>query len=53
MKFLTSILLFPGNIVLKMIGISVAEDSGIIRSFINSVFWGAIILGVAMKYYAV
>ncbi|MEE9375348.1 MAG: hypothetical protein V3V04_03320 [Rhizobiaceae bacterium] len=51
MKFLTSLLLLPGNIVLKMIGITVEEDSGIVRSFINSVFWGAIVLGIAMQYF--
>ena len=49
-NMLLSILFFPGNLVLKLIGVSVAEDSGIVRSFINSIFWGAVILLVVLNY---
>ena len=41
---LTQLLLLPGTIVLGLIGVSVEEDSGVLRSFINSIFWGVISL---------
>ncbi len=49
-KMLLAVLFLPGNIVLKMIGVTVAEDSGIVRSFINSIFWGTLILLVVLNY---
>ena len=40
----------PGTLVLHFLGVSVEEDSGIVRSFINSSFWGAIALAIALHY---
>lgn len=37
---LLAILFFPGTLILKLFGITVEQDEGIMRSFINSVFWG-------------
>ncbi len=48
---LTTLLFLPGTLVLNHLRISVDEDGGIIRSFINSSFWGAVVLGVALKYW--
>jgi hypothetical protein len=45
------LLFLPGNIVLKFLGVSIEEDGGVIRSFINSVFWGILCLAIAMKYF--
>ena len=50
MNFFLKILFLPGNIVLKAIGVSVEEDSGILRSFINASFWGCIALLIALSY---
>lgn len=47
---LLKILFWPGNVVLRFLGVSVEEDSGIVRSFINSSVWGAIALGIALHY---
>ncbi len=44
------ILFLPGTLVLKRLGISVEEDGGIIRSFINASFWGAIALAIALQF---
>jgi uncharacterized membrane protein len=44
-----SLLFLPGTLVLQFLGISVEEDSGILRSLLNSCFWGAITLGIALK----
>ena len=51
LKFLTNILFLPGTLVLNLIGVSVEQDSGIFRSFINACFWGAISLPVALNFY--
>ena len=51
LHFFTSILFLPGTLVLNMLGVSVEEDSGVIRSFINSSFWGAIALGIGLNYW--
>ena len=47
---LLNLFFLPGNLVLRSLGISVKEDSGIIRSFINSSVWGAIALVIALNY---
>ena len=47
---LLKILFLPGTLVLRFLGVSVEEDSGIVRSFINSSFWGAIALAIALHY---
>lgn len=52
LKMMTDLLFLPGTLVLKRLNISVEEDGGIIRSFINSSFWGAVILGLALKYWS-
>lgn len=51
-RLLTTILFLPGTIVLKRLGVSVEEDGGILRSFINASFWGMICLLIALKYFA-
>ncbi len=49
-KLAQHILFLPGTLVLNRLGVSVEEDGGIIRSFINSCFWGAICLGIALQF---
>ncbi len=50
LRFLTNIMFLPGTIVLSMLGVTIEEDSGILRSFINSIFWGVIILLIALNW---
>ncbi len=39
----------PGNYVLKKAGITIEEDGGILRSFINMCVWGLLaIIGVVV-----
>jgi len=47
---LLNLFFLPGNVVLRSLGISVEEDSGIIRSFVNSSVWGALTLAIALSY---
>ena len=49
LNFILKCFLFPGNLALEKCGISVEEDGGVFRSFINMCVWGAIILGLALK----
>jgi len=50
MNILLKILFLPGNLVLKGVGVSVEEGSGILRSFINSSVWGCVALMIALHY---
>ena len=49
-KLAQRILFLPGTLFLNRLGISFEEDGGIIRSFINSCFWGAICLAIALQF---
>ncbi|MEO1162061.1 MAG: hypothetical protein AAFW74_16715, partial [Pseudomonadota bacterium] len=51
-KALTYAFLLPGTFVLGCMGIGVEEDAGMFRSFINSSFWGAIALWIALAFFA-
>ncbi len=50
MQLTLKIFFFPGDFVRRKLGITVEEDGGIIRSFINSSVWGALALLVALHY---
>jgi hypothetical protein len=53
MRFLNAIaqvILLPGTLVLRWIGINIEEDGGILRSFVNMCFWTAIGMWIAVKY---
>ena len=43
--------LLPGTLVINWIGISIEEDGGIVRSFVNMCFWGTIILAIALDQF--
>ncbi|MEO1141103.1 MAG: hypothetical protein AAFW66_01965 [Pseudomonadota bacterium] len=55
MKHLLNLLvqgfLFPGTLVLNKIGVSIEDDGGILRSFINMCFWGTFGLLFALSIY--
>jgi hypothetical protein len=43
--------LMPGTVVLNKIGVSVEDDGGILRSFINMCVWGTALLLLALSFY--
>lgn len=51
-NILVKIFLFPGDLVRRKLGMTVEEDGGIIRSFVNMCIWGTILTWGALKYYA-
>lgn len=50
MALALKILFWPGNFVLRRIGMSVDEDSGIFRSFINASVWGILALSLVLHF---
>ena len=48
LNFLTQGFLMPGTFVLNQLGVSIEDDGGILRSFINMCFWGTIGLLLAL-----
>ena len=50
LRGLVALFLLPGNLVIKGIGISVDEDGGIIRSFVNMMFWGILAFLIALPF---
>ncbi len=50
MNIALKILFWPGDFILGKIGVTVDEDSGIFRSFINASVWGMVTLPIALHY---
>ncbi|MEP1443298.1 MAG: hypothetical protein ABJK39_09845 [Hyphomicrobiales bacterium] len=50
-KAIAALFLLPGTAVINLIGITVEEDGGILRSFINMCFWGVIAAWVALSLF--
>ena len=51
LRFIGKIFLWPGDLVRRGLGLSEEQDAGVLRSFINSVFWGGIALFIALKFF--
>lgn len=50
LRALLALFLLPGNLVINAIGISIEEDGGIIRSFINMMFWGILFILISLPF---
>lgn len=50
MNLALKILFWPGDFVLRKIGVTIDEDNGIFRSFINASFWGIVTLSITLHY---
>ena len=50
-RALAALFLMPGTAVINLIGITVEEDGGILRSFINMCFWGVIVTWIALSVF--
>lgn len=50
LRALATLFLLPGTIVLNAANISVENDGGIFRSFINMIFWGFIVFMFAIPF---
>jgi hypothetical protein len=51
LRILIKLFLLPGDLVRRRLGITVEEDGGVIRSFVNMCVWGTLLLAVALRYY--
>ncbi|RLQ89494.1 hypothetical protein D8780_07940 [Notoacmeibacter ruber] len=43
MHHIVKLFLLPGDLVRRRLGISIEEDGGIIRSFVNMCVWGVLL----------
>lgn len=50
MKTILWLFLLPGDLVRQKLGITVEQDGGLIRSFVNMCVWGTIALLIALNY---
>jgi len=46
LKLFLSIAILPGDYFCALVGASPKDDSGMLRGFINSIFWGAVMVVV-------
>lgn len=51
LKMLETGFLWPGDFVRRQLGITVDQDGGLIRSFVNMAVWGAIALLIALRFF--
>jgi len=52
LKKLLNIFLWPGNATSKALSIDITEDGGQVRSLVNGLVWGAILLTLALVYHS-
>jgi hypothetical protein len=50
MQLALKLFFFPGDFIRSKLGITVEEDGGIFRSFINASVWGILSLMIALHY---
>lgn len=54
MKMLThllSIFLWPGNAISRALSINITEDGGQVRSLVNGLVWGTLLLILTLVYH--
>jgi len=44
LRGIAAIFLFPGTLLINALGVTVEQDGGVLRSFVNMVFWGIVLL---------
>jgi len=50
LRGLASLFLLPGTLVINALGVSVEDDGGILRSFVNMIFWGVIAVALYLPF---
>lgn len=46
LKAVLAVFLFPGNLVIRSIGITPEQDGGIVRSTVNMIVWGLVMFAI-------
>ncbi len=52
LKFALYIFFLPGDYLSKKMGATLEKDGGVLRSFINMIFWGSIFLILVSPLFA-
>lgn len=50
LRGLTTLFLLPGTLVLGVLNIPVESDAGVLRSLVNMLFWGVVVVLCAMPF---
>lgn len=50
-KMALALFLWPGNAISRALSINISEDGGQVRSLVNGLFWGTLLLIVALIYH--
>ncbi|MBL4599404.1 MAG: hypothetical protein JKX93_10580 [Rhizobiaceae bacterium] len=50
LQMLADAFFFPGSYVLKRLDITIEEDGGILRSFVNMCVWGTVVLLIGLNF---
>ncbi len=48
LRGLATLFLLPGTLVINALDVSVEQDGGILRSFVNMIFWGIVAVVVML-----
>jgi len=51
LRMLWTIFVWPGDSVRRWLGMTEEQDGGLVRAFVNQVFWGAVAFFVAYRYF--
>jgi len=50
-RLFARLFLLPGDIVRRKIGMTVTEDGGLLRSIVNMIVWGTVILLIWVAFF--
>ncbi|WP_018689045.1 hypothetical protein [Ahrensia kielensis] len=51
-QMLLNAFLYPGDLVRRKVGMTVEEDGGMLRSIVNMIVWGTLVLLVWFQFFA-
>lgn len=51
-NMLLNAFLYPGDLVRRKIGMTVEEDGGMLRSIVNMIVWGTLVLLIWFQFFA-
>ena len=50
LRGLSNLFLLPGTLVINAFGVSVEQDGGVLRSFVNMIFWGVLTVALSLPF---
>ncbi len=50
LRAFAKLFLLPGTIVINALDVSVEDDGGVLRSFVNMIFWGILAVVIMLPF---